>query len=82
MSSRRLGLPFFFLPVALFSAEKFITESVSLLEKYDKLSDKLSILGDKEKSSMVAARNKVRADQLKEKITRATGGKPVKKLTP
>lgn len=73
-------------PIADFAdfaaAEAFITETVSLLEKYDKLSDKLSILGDKEKSSIVAARNKVRADQLKERITKVSGGKPVKKLTP
>lgn len=73
-------------PVKEFSdfseAEKFINDSIVLLEEYDKLSEKLSLLGNKEKSGMVAASNKIRAEQIKEKISRITGGKPMKKLTP
>ncbi|WP_044973478.1 hypothetical protein [Ruminococcus sp. HUN007] len=62
-------------------AEEFIRQSIDILAEYDKLSERLSILGDKEKAGMVAAGNKIRIDQLNEQIKKLSGGKPVKKLT-
>ncbi len=62
-------------------AEEFIRNSMNLLEEYDKLSDRLSVLGDKEKSQMAAARNKMRAEELSSRIAALTGGREVKRLT-
>ncbi|MCQ2464183.1 MAG: hypothetical protein MJ095_01215 [Oscillospiraceae bacterium] len=62
-------------------AEKYIDSSMTTLVEYDKLSEKLSILGDEEKSKQTAAANQKRIDELNRKIELASQNAPLKKLT-
>lgn len=63
-------------------AEAFIDSNMNLLSEYDKLSEKLSVLGDKEKSAQIAASNKKRVQEIKEALRNASSkGIPVTPLS-
>lgn len=62
-------------------AEVYIHETMKLLRQYDELSEKLSILGDAEKSRIAASQNQVRANTLSRQINELTGGREISMLS-
>ncbi|MCI6581523.1 MAG: AAA family ATPase [Oscillospiraceae bacterium] len=63
-------------------AENFIEKNAGLLAEHDKLTSKLSVLGNTEKARIVQTQNQQRINELTNKINKITHGKDIEKATP
>lgn len=59
----------------------FIESNLSLINEYNSLSEKLDILGNKEKLEYAKSHNNQRIIELKQRLNQLTGGKEVKKVS-